>query len=64
METFAQNLMQLHVSLAACDAPDEDYPALQRHRLKAGREVWTSIEIKHHVESAATRHVFGKNRKF
>src|SRR5215213_2440870 len=53
METFAEYLIEVDVSLTACNSTDEDDPAPQRHCFETGSEVWTTIQIENDIKSAA-----------
>ena len=63
METFAEYLIQVDISLTAGDSADKDDPSSQRCGFEAGGEIRTTIQIEDNVKSAAGSHAFGKSRK-
>lgn len=63
METFAEYLIEVDLSLATGDATDENEPSPRCHRFEAGGEVRTSIQVEDDVKAAVAGHALGKSRK-
>ena len=63
MEAFAQDLIEVDISLTAGNATDEDDPAPERHSFEAGGEIRTSIQIKNDVKAVTVGDVVRKAKK-
>ena len=63
VKTFAEDLVQIDMSLPTGNSTDENDSPSQRHRLETRGEIRTTIQIEYDVKPAAAGHTFGKIRK-
>ena len=63
VETFAQDLIEIDLSLTTCHSTDKDDPAPQCCGFEARGEIRTAIQIEYNVESSVAGHAPGKSSK-